>query len=220
VRSLEHRNSILNKERLFQELGRAFFFAYEGDIAFCREVAHLVQAVQLKAPKQELFWFQDSVNMWLMSSFHQARVAEHLFESASQSEADSATRDLLIKIQHDTADGIVHPLVNCLNLLKKCKYASVLGASPEEIQAAFDVHFPDLVDVRNALAHEEDRVMPPHHLSSPTGALAVLTIQSKAQAGNHIWGLKTRDRAKDLAISFGEDKYFGLVRQLFALFSC
>lgn len=206
------------EERFAMLVGNAFLKAYNHDQSFRNLVAELCRVIRHRKPKKELFWIDDVINNWLLSSYHQAMVAELLFKYAIEYQDDSYQFDGLMRIQHDTADGMIHSIVNCRRMLRDSRYAKTLGGSADDVEQIFEKYFPNLIDVRDALAHEDARVMPSKHLRETSSVGMINNTQHKAQAGNKIWGLKSQNRDTDLSIAFDSKSYVGLVTDLRQLF--
>jgi hypothetical protein len=197
-------------------VGHAFSQTHLHQDTFQHQLSHLYQLLARKQKKFSAYNVADSVQMFLGTSYRSAKTAHLIFNHAQDYAYNSRLYGHLLLVHHDLVDGSIHPLYACLNYFRKSLVADLLGAEPEEFTNLFkDVFGEHFLEARNAIAHEEDRMVPSQFDNKLDLAEQIKRVQHRGTTGSKLIGLHARNSAGEtFEFDFSEAQFIKLLEAL------
>src|SRR5215213_6005722 len=103
-----------------------------------------------------------SFNHYFISSFHAAKACELFHSEATKKVGDEDGPHMLgslMALQHAHGLEAVFNLAYTRGILTNKRFIELTKVDGKKIEAIFDELFPNLRDARNALAHQDERVL-------------------------------------------------------------
>lgn len=169
-----------------------------------------------------------SFNTYAVSSYHAAKACELFHNEAIKKVHDEDGHYMLsslMSLQHAHGLEAVFNLAYANGLLTNARFVELTGVDGKQIEVVFGKLFPNLRDARNALAHQDERVLGivGMHNSAITKDSAVML---HAQRGSQFENLVRKPQVNEGQVeefekfnfSFASELYFKLANQLAGIF--
>lgn len=148
------------ENRLSFAVGYAFQRTYLEEYHFTLQLAIFSGLLAEKQKKYETFSICDAATMFLGTAYRAAKTSRLVFAEAQNRRNNPKLFDKLMLIHHDLNDSAIHPLYTLLNYLKQVPVLEILGVDKEAVrQCFFDGFGENFVKARNAIAHDDDRMV-------------------------------------------------------------
>lgn len=165
-----------------------------------------------------------SFNTYVISSYHASKACELFHNEAIKkihNEDGPYMLSSLMALQHAHGLEAVFNLAYTNGLLTNKRFVELTGVDCKEIEVVFGELFPNLRDARNALAHQDERVLGIVGLGN--GAITKdSAVMLHAQRGSQFENLVRKQKVEDGQVdefekfnfSFASELYFKLANQL------
>lgn len=207
--------AIDNEERAVRLVGTVLHRAFCQDRKFRDHVRSLIALAAkccAKTAATQQFHYQEYMNSYLCSAYHAACAVEELHKFAVEYHDDQYQFGFLTGVSQSLGPSIVFELYNAFDLLKLEAVRTSLGVSEIEIVSIFN-RYPDLVEVRNSLAHQAERGMGYHYGRPIEPRDPSVHFQLHGQAGSHLVGFKNK-YYEELSIKVSSASIMELVADL------
>ncbi len=146
-------------KRLSFAVGYAFQRTYLGKDEFFQQLSSLRQLISEKKTWPCGFDADESIQMFLGSSYRNAKTARLIYEEAQNWTENPELCLKMMLVHHDLVNGIINPLFTAMKFLDQPVVTSSLGLEKGAVREAFEKAFGgNFQKARNALAHEDERM--------------------------------------------------------------